>query len=123
MLEEGRKLYWKRVIPATRSDISSRWESAGAFDSERSVSHGELNSREEKILSLENINGSMLQNGLLINVTLKFNGALIFYVNLRCIIRDILLVFYDINNDNYLIIISEYFGIDKYSFYIILLSV
>jgi len=34
----------------------------------------------------------------------------------------ILLIFHNMNNDDYIIIIREYFGIDKYSFYIILLS-
>jgi len=39
-----------------------------------------------------------------------------------CLIRGTLLVFYDINNGDYIIIIREYFGTDKYSFYMILLS-
>jgi len=52
----------------------------------------------------------------LINITLKINRTLIFYVSLCCTITFILLVFYNMNN-------GDYFGIDKYSFYMILSSV
>jgi len=52
-----------------------------------------------------------------------YNDILIFYISLCCFVRGLLLVFYSISNGEYLIIIRIYFGLDKYSFYIVLLRV
>jgi len=60
---------------------------------------------------------------LLIDIILKYNIILIFYVSLCCLISVILLIFHNMNNGDYIIIIRGYFGIDTYSFYIILLRV
>jgi len=60
---------------------------------------------------------------LLINMILKYNIILIFHVRLCCLISVILFRFYNINNGDYIIIISGYFAIDKHSFYIILLRI
>jgi hypothetical protein len=56
-------------------------------------------------------------------VIMIYNLILMFYVNLYCIIRFILLVYCRTINGEYIIITGDYFGFDKYSFYIILLSV
>jgi len=48
---------------------------------------------------------------------------LTFYVSVCCLIRFLLLIFYIITNGEYIIIIRRYFGLDKYSFYIILLRI
>jgi len=52
---------------------------------------------------------------------LKYNKLLIFYIRVCCIVRIFILIFYNLNNGDFIILITEYFGIDKYSFYIILL--
>jgi len=58
---------------------------------------------------------------LLIIIIIIYNNILIFYISLCCLIRGLLLIFYSISNGEYLIIISLYFGLDKYSFYIVIL--
>jgi len=48
-----------------------------------------------------------------------YNDILTFYISVCCLMRFLLLIFYIITNGEYIIIIRRYFGLDKYSFYII----
>jgi len=52
-----------------------------------------------------------------------YNVILIFYANLCCLIRCLILIYYIIVNGDYIIMISSYFRMDKYSYYIIILRV
>jgi NADH-ubiquinone oxidoreductase chain 4 len=52
-----------------------------------------------------------------------YNIRLIFCVSLRCLVTYLIFIYYVISNGDYIIIIRLYIGIDKYSFYIIILSV
>jgi len=58
---------------------------------------------------------------LFINGISKCNIILIFYVRSCCLVRGLLLMFYDINNDDYIIMIGRYFEVNQYPFCIILL--
>jgi len=47
----------------------------------------------------------------------------LFCVSLRCLITYLIFIFYIMSNGDYIIIIRFYIGIDKYSFYMIILSI
>jgi len=52
-----------------------------------------------------------------------FKTILIFCVRIHCVIRFVLLIYYSIINNEYMIIMRRYLGFNKYSFFIILLRV